>query len=169
MPILIDTVRQDDLPSILDLNQSEVPRVGAIDIARLAWFARHSDRFLVARDTARIAGFLIALQPGSDYSSPNYRWFCQHFDDFVYIDRVAIAPGYRRRGIASLLYRELSQSLGATRTLTCEVNVRPPNDESMHFHRVLGFVQVGTLTSPDGEKEVALMARAAGGVVSANR
>ena len=41
--------------------------------------------------------------------------------------------------------------------MTCEVNIRPPNDGSMHFHERLGFRQVASQEIDGGKKEVALM------------
>jgi predicted GNAT superfamily acetyltransferase len=41
--------------------------------------------------------------------------------------------------------------------MACEVNIRPPNDESMRFHTRLGFGEVGTQVTDNGSKEVALL------------
>ena len=48
---------------------------------------------------------------------------------------------------------------GTVDVMTCEVNVRPANESSMTFHRRLGFDQVGSLVSDDGDKEVAMLAK----------
>jgi predicted GNAT superfamily acetyltransferase len=157
MAISISDVRTADLPEVLRLNEAEVPHVGAIDMRQLRWFAANADYFRTAWDGTRLAGFLIGLRPGSDYASPNYRWFCEHLDDFGYVDRVAIADDYRRRGVASRLYEDFSASLKGVPAIACEVNIRPPNEASMRFHLALGFARVGTLASAGGEKEVALL------------
>jgi hypothetical protein len=34
--------------------------------------------------------------------------------------------------------------------LTCEVNLRPPNEGSLRFHRRLGFREVGRQETPYG-------------------
>lgn len=158
MAVSIRDVTSRDLPEVLELNQSEVPHVGSIDMRRLRWFANNADYFRTARDGEHLAGFLIGLRPGRDYGSPNYRWFCDKFADFGYVDRVAVAPDYRRSGLAKRLYEDFAAALAGVPAVTCEVNIRPPNEASMRFHRSLGFVQVGTLTSMDEEKEVALLA-----------
>jgi predicted GNAT superfamily acetyltransferase len=41
--------------------------------------------------------------------------------------------------------------------MSCEVNVKPPNDASMQFHLARGFRQVGTLSHDNGRKQVALL------------
>ncbi len=100
------------------------------------------------------------MRPGTTYASPNYRWFCDAYEDFGYIDRVAIAASARRLGIATRMYRDFEASLPATAgVMTCEVNLVPPNESSMRFHEACGFRTVGTQTLDKGDKKVALMAK----------
>ena len=74
------------------------------------------------------------------------------------MDRVAVAGFARRTGIATRLYDDFAGAMpDSVGVMTCEVNVRPPNESSMDFHRRLGFKQVGTLVSDDGTKEVAML------------
>ena len=47
---------------------------------------------------------LVTLRPGALYDSVNYRWFCENFDDFLYLDRIMVSDHARRRGIATLVY-----------------------------------------------------------------
>jgi predicted GNAT superfamily acetyltransferase len=160
MPAEIKTVAQQDLEAVLLLNESEVPHVGRIDIERLQWFAEHATYFKVAKDGDRLAGFLIGLRPGTSYASPNYRWFCERYADFGYVDRVAIAAHARRRGLASGLYEDFAATLPkSAKLMTCEVNIRPPNAQSMRFHTQLGFREVGILSSDEDRKQVALLAK----------
>ncbi len=155
MEIHISDVTDADLEAVLALNQSEVPHVGSVDLVRMQWFAEHADYFRVARSGDQLAGFLIGILPGSDYDSLNYRWFDERGGDFAYVDRIAVAPIARRQGLASRFYNDFSSAVTA-KTLTCEVNIEPPNPQSMDFHFRLGFEQVGTLGEP-GDKQVALL------------
>jgi len=41
--------------------------------------------------------------------------------------------------------------------MTCEVNIRPPNESSMRYHEMHGFVQVATQETEGGLKKVALL------------
>ena len=90
---------------------------------------------------SNLAGFLIAMTPECDYWSSNFKWFRERSADFVYIDRIAVSPWFRKRGIAARLYADIekyARSLGAKR-LTLEVNVRPRNEVSLAFHDRMGF------------------------------
>jgi hypothetical protein len=104
------------------------------------------------------AGFLIGLRPGLDYGSENYRWFCDHYGDFGYVDRVAVDESARRFGVASQLYDDFANKLrGHVDCMTCEVNIRPRNESSMRYHETHGFVQVATQETEGGSKKVALL------------
>jgi predicted GNAT superfamily acetyltransferase len=160
MHLEIQKVASRDLDEVLALNESEVPHVGRIDIDRLRWFAEHATYFRVARQDDRLAAFLIGLRPGSSYDSINYRWFCDRYAEFAYVDRVAVAAHARRRGLASLLYKDFAAAMPApVKIMTCEVNIQPPNEQSMRFHKQLGFSEVGTLSSDAGRKRVALLVK----------
>lgn len=158
MPVLISDVSKSDLTEILALNESEVPHVGRVDIERMHWFAENATYFRVAKVDNELGAFLIGLRPGTSYQSPNYRWFCDRFDDFAYVDRIAVASAGRRRGLASSLYDDFAAAMPTSvKVMTCEVNIRPPNADSMQFHLRLGFREVGTLSNADGSQKVALL------------
>lgn len=154
--------RPDDLVSVHAINQGEVPAVGDETIEALGLIADESVIALVAEEEGAIAGFCLVLAPGADYDSGNYRWFSERYDDFVYLDRVAIAPSFQRRGLGRVMYAEVER-LAAERCpdatdLTLEVNLRPRNDTSLAFHAHLGFVEVGQRETGYGAL-VSLMAK----------
>ena len=158
MQFEIANVATSDLDAVLELNESEVPHVGKVDLDRMHWFARHATWFRVAKSENRLAAFLIGLRPGTAYDSLNYRWFCDRYDEFAYIDRIAVAEHARRHGLATLLYDDFAAAMPkSVSIMTCEVNIQPPNDDSMQFHQRLGFRQVGTLTSDEDDKKVAML------------
>jgi len=160
MDFIIRDVAESDIDAVLTLNQSEVPHVGSVDLPKMLWYASHASYFRVVVDGARIAAYLVGFRPGADYESPNYRWFCEHYDDFAYVDRVAVAQFARRHGIASRLYDDFAAFVPASVPLmTCEVNIRPPNISSMTYHERLGFRQVGSQITEGGDKEVAMLAK----------
>ena len=158
--ITLRNVEAGDLESVLRLNEASVPAVNSVDLEQMRWFAANAAYFRVALRSDALAGFLIGMRPGTTYASPNYRWFCAAYEDFGYIDRIAIAADARRLGLATRMYHDFEASLPASAgVLTCEVNLVPPNKSSMRFHENYGFRTVGTQTLDDGRKKVALMAK----------
>lgn len=147
-----------ELEAVHDLNQASVPHVSSISLAEMQWFADNAHYFRIARIEDALSGFLIGLRPGLDYASPNYGWFSDNYGDFGYVDRVAVAKSARRKGVASALYLDFATTLaGTVPVLTCEVNIRPPNESSMRYHEMHGFVRVATQETEGGSKEVALL------------
>jgi predicted GNAT superfamily acetyltransferase len=154
----ITDIHEADLADVLALNEASVPHVNSLDRDAMEWFVDNAPYFRVARIDGELAGFLIGLQPGLDYASPNYQWFCRKHASFGYIDRVAVAAHARRRGVGSQLYDDFAATLrGFVPLLTCEVNIKPPNESSMLYHERHGFVCIATQETEGGKKEVALM------------
>jgi uncharacterized protein len=153
-------VAQDDLEAVLALNNAAVPHVNSLALVDLARFIKAAAYFRVAVADSAVLGLLVAFLPGADYSSENYRWFESRYDDFIYIDRVVVAPEASGRGIAKALYADLEVAMAdRIAAMTCEVNIRPPNDASTGMHRRLGFVEVGQQETGGGEKRVSLLRR----------
>ena len=69
---ILATVNKD-LPRVVDLNQDALPAVSSITLNDLTQFLEMADYFRVIKVKNDIAGFLIALTPGKDYQSPNYK------------------------------------------------------------------------------------------------
>ncbi len=151
---------ESDLDEILNLNEEVVPAVNSIPIEQMRWFAEHAAYFRVVIADYQLASLLIGLRPGTSYESLNYLWFCEHYKDFAYIDRIAVASHARRQGLATKMYNDFKESVSdSVEVMTCEVNLRPPNESSMQFHERYGFSQVASQTTEGGSKEVALMVK----------
>jgi predicted GNAT superfamily acetyltransferase len=153
-----------DLEDALALNQSEVPHVGSTTMAEMHSFLSMASYFRVARnDHGDLLALLIGLGPNAGYTSLNYRWFDERYQNFAYIDRIAVAADARRQGIAKALYGDFERHSGKqSKRLCCEVNMVPENPVSMAFHQRLGFKQVGTLETGNGAKKVALLIKEIG-------
>jgi len=153
-------VEDSDLELLLQLNEMAVPAVSSIDLVQMRWFATNAAYFRVATHESIVGAFMIGMRPGTSYASPNYRWFCNAYDDFGYVDRIVVTSAARRQGLATRIYRDFEASLPAEVTvLTCEVNIEPPNESSMQFHERFGFDRVGSQETDSGAKEVALLAK----------
>jgi uncharacterized protein len=148
-----------DWPAVLALNAESVQHLSPMDEARLGDLAAAACYFRVVDMEGAIAGFLMAFRKGASYDGQIFRLFNERASDFVYIDRIVVGSEYRGQHIASRLYDDVARFAreSDSETLTCEVNVVPPNPASMHFHTQNGFQEIGRHKA--GEKTVALLAR----------
>ena len=154
----IRNVRSDELAFLLALNQSNLPHVGSISLIEMQHLHSQAVYFRVAELKGQPIGFLIAFDPQAEYDSLNFLWFKNRYSDFVYVDRIVIAAEARRKGMALALYRDL-EDFAAQRhipLMTCEYNLRPPNEISRQFHHRYGFKEVGTQETENGKKTVSL-------------
>jgi predicted GNAT superfamily acetyltransferase len=163
--MLLREFSSEDLTAVHAINAAEVPAVGEATADSLAHIASQSVIALVAEIGAAVAGFCFVLAPGADYGSKNYAWFSDRYEDFVYLDRVAIPPSHQRRGVGRALYAEVERLAAVRRPtatqFTLEVNLRPRNDRSLAFHDGLGFAEVGQRTT-DSDTVVSMMAKPLG-------
>ena len=158
---MIRDVEEQDLAAVLALNEASLPHVNSVPIAQLEKFRREAAYFRVALADEAIAACLVGLTPEADYGSLNFRWFQARYDDFAYVDRIVVAEHARRLGLGSALYADFERHFsGRTPRLACEVNLEPPNEVSMAFHRRHGFVQVGS--QPVDGKIVAMLVKELG-------
>lgn len=159
MPVNIRELAEDDLDTVLALNNANVPEVNELDRAELDRLVAISRRSLVAEVDGMFAGYCVVFAPGADYASVNYAWFSRSYDDFAYLDRIAVTPAARRHGVGRAMYRALvDEFTGQYARLCCEVNLRPLNQRSLDFHHQIGFREVGQQDTDGGSKTVSLLA-----------
>lgn len=154
-----------DLDQILEINEANVPAVGSATIEHLERLVEESAIALVSTidgsvdDT--VAGFCIVFGTDAAYDSVNYLWFMEHHPTSMYLDRVAFDERFVGRKLGSEMYAEVDRLIRrnhpAATGLGLEVNIDPPNEASLAFHRTLGFTEVGRQMSKG--IEVSLMHR----------
>ncbi len=160
MGIEIVAATPADYAAIHRLNEASTPHVSSITPEELAALAAMCFDFSLVRDDEGVVAFLMLMRPGQPYQSLNYLWFSEHYRDFVYVDRIAVAERAKGKGIGRALYQHaerISRSLAPV--LTCEVNLDPPNPDSLEFHRRMGFVEVGRQKTEGGTKTVSLLVK----------
>ncbi|MCB0953892.1 MAG: GNAT family N-acetyltransferase [Microthrixaceae bacterium] len=159
-----------DLDAVLELNQHWVPHVGSLERGALAALVDQSELAVgVWRDgieggsaaPSALDGFVIVMGPGADYRSPNYRFFSERHELFTYVDRIAVAPAAQGRGVGRLLYDlVVGHAARQGSPFVCaEVNLEPPNPDSLAFHHSMGFVDAGTQWTYDDTVQVQLLER----------
>jgi len=160
MALAIRDVREHDLDAVLALNNAAGRSILALDAAQLRYFYERAEYFRVAEIDGQLAGFLMALRDGGNYDSPNYRWFAEHYESFVYIDRIVIGNAFRRHGLGRILYCDVT-SYAEVRVplLTCEVFLEPRDDVVVLFHGTYGFQEVGQQRMGDSGPQVSLLAK----------
>ncbi len=147
-----------DFAAIQALNEDAVPHVNSLASGALSNLIAQACYLKVAVMGGEVAGFLLAVGEGQDYASLNYRWFSENCEDFIYIDRIVVADAFRGRGIAKALYRDIGGiTVNGAQWLACEVNLSPPNPESLSFHHKFGFYEVGQQDTENGKKRVSLL------------
>lgn len=152
----IRTVQISDLSAIFAMNEAAVPHVNSIPLSGLERFTKISSYFMVVEDeAAHPVGFMIVLEPGVEYDSLNYQYFSETYRAFDYVDRIVIDETVRGKGYGSALYNYLMEHSTQPR-ITCEVNIYPPNPDSLKFHRKLGFKEIAQQQTEGGKKTVSL-------------
>jgi len=154
------------MSAISDLSVQSSQALRALNNA----FAQETS-FLDEGDWARLTGmarfafatpdaFIVAFDEDADYDSPNFLWFRDRYERFIYIDRVVVAASAHGQGLGRALYEKLFDAAKAAGypCIVAEVNTNPPNPGSLAFHDRMGFEAVEDVTwSP--EKSVRYFAR----------
>ncbi|WP_082765208.1 GNAT family N-acetyltransferase [Phenylobacterium sp. CCH12-B4] len=136
--------------ALLALNNAHARELSWLTADRLAALVGEA---FAARRVGLADALLIAFDQDAAYDSPNFLWFRDRYDRFVYVDRIVVAEAARGRGLARALYLDLfaaAKAAGHARVV-CEVNADPPNPASDAFHAALGFVEVGTAAFEGGK------------------
>ena len=146
LAIFNDVTEQGEIEMLFNLNQENVPEVGSLpSISALKNLIKLSALNFYVLYEEEIIGFVICFREGSKYHSSNYKFFCDSEKKFLYIDRVIIKNGFRRKGAGTILYNHLSSIADKLVVpLCCEVNTVPKNEISMNFHVKNGFFEVGS-------------------------
>ncbi|RLF20430.1 MAG: ribosomal-protein-alanine N-acetyltransferase [Thermoprotei archaeon] len=121
--IRIRNVKLEDLEQVYDIERASFKDPYPPDLLRtLALF--HNDTFLVAVYGDKVVGYVIGA----------IRW-----DVIGHILNIAVHPDYRRRGIGSILMKEIMKRLKEKGARIYRLEVRVSNTPAQHLYERLGF------------------------------
>ena len=153
-------VNINDLSIIKVINDEAVPAVNAVAEKEFIWFHKNSIYFKKVILDETLAGFLLVLPMNIPYKSLNYNWFSVRYNNFAYIDRIAVKKEFKSSGIGTLLYTDLEKSLPKEiKMIACEYNIKPLNMISENFHQKMAYKNVGTQLTENNTKKVSLMVK----------
>jgi phosphinothricin acetyltransferase len=143
-PVVVGPATEADLPGIVEiLNYTVAHSIASFATQptsvdeRRGWFEQFSltgpYRLLVARRGDLLLGYAC---------SQRYRDH-EAFRETVEVS-IALDIGCRGRGVGSLLYRALFESLADEPVHAVLAGIAMPNDASVALHRKFGFTEVGT-------------------------
>ena len=156
----VSKVNINDLSIIKVINDEAVPAVNAIAEKEFIWFHKNSIYFKKVILDETLAGFLLVLPMNIPYKSLNYNWFSVRYNNFAYIDRIAVKKEFKSSGIGTLLYTDLEKSLPKEiKMIACEYNIKPLNMISENFHQKMAYKNVGTQLTENNTKKVCLMVK----------
>lgn len=143
----------EDTPTIVALNEAVVAVTSPMDAARFLYLLEVSDFCIVAEEDGAVIGFVIAMQNGAAYENANFEWFSERLNRFVYIDRIVIGENGRGKGLGKQLYAHVAAAAKADGRLVmaAEMDLVPPNEGSLGFHRKNGFFGLGERTYDTGK------------------
>ena len=147
-----------DVNALWEINEEGLPGTGKISPDAMSELLQLGEFCIGAYEKENLLGFVICLLPNRNYGSLNYAWFNDNYTNFLYVDRIAVSERYRNQKIGSLLYEKvINHAQKLDLPIAAEVSLKPPNPDSIRFHKRHGFVEVGVLHHE--KKSVTMMLR----------
>ncbi len=141
-----------------EINEQGLPGTGKVSLDEMKNLLNISELSVGAFEDDSLLGFVICLLPNTAYGSLNYAWFNQRFENFIYVDRVAVDEKYRNQGIGQALYDTVFDYASEHQLpVTAEVSLRPQNLGSDRFHLRHGFSAIAEVDH--GDKAVTMYIR----------
>lgn len=151
-----------DWDEVLRINSECQPGVAHLDRTELERLIGLKNEHLgMEGPDGRLVGYLLAFPSDTPYDGEEFFILTKtSIGPFIYVDQVAVDTAMRRKGAGSRLYQAIESAAQrrGVRTLSCEINLNPPNPGSLAFHRSRGFKQTSVMETQDG-RTVTLMSK----------
>jgi len=150
---LIQAINKIDIYNCFQLNQANTPNVGSESYKNFEELIINADYTLCIKNEEVIA-FAICfadtdktIEYLNSVNHKNFKELIKMINNFLYVDRIAVAENYRHLGIGSELYKKIinyGKSQNNT-SVAAEINYLPiKNDISFNFHKKHGFEEIAT-------------------------
>ena len=140
---MIRTLRTTDLELIHKWNQSTVPKVNSLTFEEFRLQSVNCTYSYIQCSTNSMpVGFIFLYDEKTEYDSLNYLYFKIRYQKFLYVDRIIIAGEHQKKGYGQQLYDFVIDTHNPD-IFCCEVNITPPNRQSLSFHHKYGFKEIG--------------------------
>ena len=140
---MIRTLRTTDLELIHKWNQSTVPKVNSLTFEEFRLQSVNCTYSYIQCSTNSMpVGFIFLYDEKTEYDSLNYSYFKNRYQKFLYVDRIIIAGEHQKKGYGQQLYDFVIDTHNPD-IFCCEVNITPPNRQSLSFHHKYGFKEIG--------------------------
>ena len=140
---MIRTLRTTDLELIHKWNQSTVPKVNSLTFEEFRLQSVNCTYSYIQCSTNSMpVGFIFLYDEKTEYDSLNYLYFKSRYQKFLYVDRIIIAGEHQKKGYGQQLYDFVIDTHNPD-IFCCEVNITPPNRQSLSFHQKYGFKEIG--------------------------
>lgn len=139
---------------VLDANETHVEVLSPLDQPRLDQLLDWADRADIIEHDGQRAGFVITMAGDSAYDGFYFGNFRDRYAEaFYYLDRIVVTEHFHRLGLGSFAYNELENVAARHQRMALEVDIEPPNEASIAFHRKRGYVDLVTV----GETEKSML------------
>ena len=140
---MIRTLRTTDLELIHKWNQSTVPKVNSLTFDEFSLQSINCTySYIQYSSNSDPVGFIFLYDEKTEYDSLNYLYFKSRYQKFLYVDRIIIAGEHQKKGYGQQLYDFVIDTHNQD-IFCCEVNITPPNRQSLSFHQKYGFNEIG--------------------------
>jgi|SRR6056297_428566 len=156
--MILRKAENKDFERILELNEESVHFLSPMTIEKLKYLKGQSEMLSVVEVDGKVEAFILTIREDKAYEGINYMWFSDHYDQFLYIDRVVVSVDMHGKGLGKMLYNfvfDYAKEI-AIPYVTAEIYISPPNTISLKFHEKFGFKEVGTQPVAEGKKVVSL-------------
>lgn len=147
-----------DFDRLLELNDELVHFLSPLTKPQLSSLLNQSEMLNVIEINGLVEAFVLALREKKEYDSINYSWFSNHYDQFLYVDRIVVSTKMQDKGLGNMLYQSvfIHARLTGVDCLAAEIYIDPPNPKSLAFHEKFGFKEVARQAVAEGKKIVSL-------------